>query len=308
MKAANLLKKSTAALAAAALITSGFAYTAHAGDDPKIIVGSKDFTESIVVAEIYVLALEDAGYQVEREMSLGNAVIREAILSGDVDIYPEYTGTSLVAVLGMDPIYDPDECYNTVKEEYAKQLNLDYLEPTSVNDSQGLAMTVERAEELGISTISDAWEQAPDLIFSCKAEFQESPSGYIPLKDTYGDAKWKDVAIMEHTLSFSAAKSGDVDIFSVYTTEGSLSGGDYIVLEDDQKAYAPYYLAPVARPEALEENPGAEDIINQVTKTFTTKKIIELNARIDLDNEDVEDVAEDYYNSIKDSIEKPDSE
>ncbi len=271
------------------------------GDRP-IIVGAKDFTESMIIAEVYALALEDAGYQVERTTALGNAVIREAIESGDIDLYPEYTGTSLVAVLGMDPIYDPQECYETVKKEYKEQLNLDYLDPSAVNDSQGLAMTSERAKELGIQTISDAWEHASDLVFSCKAEFLESPSGYLPLKQTYGDAAWKDTAVMEHALSFSAAQSGDVDVFSVYTTEGGLAGGDYVILEDDKAAYAPFYLAPVVRPDALEANPGAEDVINAVTKQFTTEDVIQMNAKVDLDGQDYGDVAGEYYDTIKDKI------
>lgn len=267
-----------------------------------IIVGSKDFTESMIVSEVYALALEDAGYEVKRTTALGNAVIREAIESGDIDMYPEYTGTSLVAVLGMNPIYDPQECYDTVKKEYKEKLNLDYLEPSAVNDSQGLAMKKDRAQELEIKTISDAWSHASELVFSCKAEFLESASGYLPLTQTYGDAKWKDTAVMEHSLSFSAAKSGDVDVFSVYTTEGGLADEDFVILEDDKAAYAPFYLAPVVRPDALEANPGAEDVINAVTKQFTTEDIIQMNAEVDLDGQDYEDVASEYYDTIKDRV------
>lgn len=309
------MKKKTIALIATAMAAALFTGCGSAnaskeagnGSDETyegLTIGAKDFTESLVVAEVYALALEDHGYPVEREYSLANAVIRESIVSGDVDVYPEYTGTSLVGILGMDPIYDPEECYNTVKEEYEKQLNLLYLDSTTVNDSQGLAILKSKAEELNITTVSDAWEHAPELVFSCQAEFLESESGYIPLEKAYGEAEWKDVSVMQHTLSFSAAKAGEVDVFSVYTTEGNLEDEDYIVLEDDKQAYAPYYLAPVARPDALEKNPGAEEIINQVTATFTTANVIEMNAKVDIEHEEYEDVAAEYYETIKDSIGK----
>lgn len=266
-----------------------------------IIVGSKDFTESKVLAEIYALALENAGYQVKRADSLASAVIRESIKTGDVDLYPEYTGTALVSVLGLDPIYDKDEVYKTVKEQYEKQYDISILDPADVNDSEGLAVLATRAKELGITTISEAWAAAKKqkLVFSCKAEFTEAQ---IPrLEEVYGKLPFK-LSVMEHTLSFSAAKSGNVDVFSVYTTEGNLVGDEWTVLEDDLGAWVPYYIIPVIRNDALKANPGAEKIINQVTATFTTDNVIKMNAEVDVDGKEYDDVAKEYFESIKASL------
>ena len=266
-----------------------------------IIVGSKDFTESKVLAEIYALALENGGYQVKRAESLASAVIRESIKTGDVDLYPEYTGTALVSVLGLDPIYDKDEVYKTVKEQYEKQYDIAILDPADVNDSEGLAVLATRAKELGISTISEAWAaaQKQKLVFSCKAEFTEAQ---IPrLEQVYGKLPFK-LSVMEHTLSFSAAKSGNVDVFSVYTTEGNLAGDEWTVLKDDLGAWVPYYIIPVIRNDALKANPGAERIINLVTATFTTDNVIKMNAEVDADGKEYDDVAREYYESIKASL------
>ena len=275
--------------------------TTEAASNSPITVGSKDFTESLVLAEIYALALEDAGYQVERADALASAVIRESIKTGDVDFYPEYTGTALVSVLGLDPVYDEDQVYQTVKEEYEKQYGISVLDPADVNDSEGLAMLATRAKELGITTISQAWAAAKNqkLVFSCKAEFTEAQ--FPRLEEVYGKLPFE-VSVMEHTLSFSAAKSGDVDLFSVYTTEGNLVGDDYVVLEDDLGAWVPYYIVPVIRDDALQANPGAENVINQVTATFTTENVIAMNSAVDVDGEEYADVAKEYYESIKDSL------
>lgn len=285
----------------AAPSSASAAPTSESVDKKPIIVGSKDFTESKVLAEIYALALENAGYQVERAESLSSAVIRESIKTGDVDLYPEYTGTALVSVLGLDPIYDKDQVYKTVKEQYEKQYDIAILEPADVNDSEGLAILATRAKELGITTISEAWAaaQKQKLVFSCKAEFTEAQ---IPrLEQVYGKLPFN-LSVMEHTLSFPAAKSGNVDVFSVYTTEGNLAGDEWTVLKDDLGAWVPYYIIPVIRNDALKANPGAEKIINLVTATFTTSNVIKMNAEVDVDGKEYDDVAREYYESIKASL------
>ncbi len=281
--------------------SSGSASASSPVSTSPIIVGSKDFTESKVIAEVYALALENAGYKVERADSLASAVIRESIKTGDIDLYPEYTGTALVSVLGLDPVYDKDKVYETVKEQYEKQYGISVLDPADVNDAEGIAMLSSRAKELGITTISEAWAAAKNqkLVFSCKAEFTEAQ--FPRLEAVYGKLPFK-LSVMEHTLSFSAAKSGDVDLFSVYTTEGNLVGTEYTVLKDDLGAWVPYYIIPVIRDDTLKANPEAEKVINKVTATFTTDNVIAMNAAVDVDGKEYEDVAKEYFESIKASV------
>jgi osmoprotectant transport system substrate-binding protein len=269
--------------------------------DP-LVIGSKDFTESIIVAEVYALALEDAGIPVERKLQLGSSVIHDAIINDEIDFYPEYTGTGLITRLALDPIYDPEECYEAVKEGYADKFDITWLAHSDVNDSEGLAMLASTADEYGINTFSDLWEKAPELVFGGNGEFYAQAGIFDRLQEVYGPESFKDKITMDHTLSFEATRSGDVDAISVYTTEGSLAGGDFIILEDDKDCWPPYYLAPIIRNDALEANPEITEIIDKVTATFTDENVIAMNAKVDVDGEEYSDVAQEYYDSIKDSL------
>ena len=122
---------------------------------PVIRVGSKDFTENLIVAEIYALALEDAGYTVERKLNIAGSVVHTAITSGEIDLYPEYTGTGLLAILQLPMSSDPDEVYNTVKAAYDEQFQITWLDSTDVNDRNGLAIRTEVAQQYNIYTMSD---------------------------------------------------------------------------------------------------------------------------------------------------------
>ena len=294
-------KRMIAALLLSALTITGAASHAVFAADP-IIVGSKDFTESAIVAEIYCLALENAGIPIERNLQIGSQIIHQAITGGDIDMYPEYTGTALVTWLGEEPIYDSDECYEFVKKAYKEKFNLTFLDNSTVNDSEGLAARKDVAEEYGLKTISDVWANASKLSLCGNGEFFEAVATYPRLMEIYGHVEFKEEVTMDHTLSFTACKNGDVDVISVYTTEGSLAGDDFVILEDDKKCWPPYYLCPIISDEKLAEYPEAADVINAVTATFTYENIIGMCAAVDIDGEDFEDVAEDYFESIKDSL------
>lgn len=296
-------KRLATSLVALTLAAAGIAsHTVAFADSDPIIVGSKDFTESVIVAEIYCLALEDAGIPVERNLQIGSQIIHQAITNGDIDMYPEYTGTALVTWLGEEPIYDSDECYEHVKEAYKDKFQLTFLANSTVNDSEGLATTKEVAEKYGLATISDVWANASELSLCGNGEFFEAVATYPRLMEIYGDAKFKDEVTMDHTLSFTACKNGDVDVISVYTTEGSLADDVFVILEDDKKCWPPYYLCPIISDAKLTEYPEAEAVINSVTATFTDENIIGMCAAVDIEGEDFEDVAEEYYDSIKDSL------
>lgn len=299
----KLLTSITALVLTFSLLTGCGGGSKNASNDTSpLVVGSKDFTESIIIAEVYALALEDAGVNVERKLQLGSSVIHDAITNNEIDFYPEYTGTGLITRLGRDPIYDPEKCYETVKEGYAEEYDITWLAHSNVNDSEGLAMPVSVAEENGISTFSDLWAKASDLVFGANGEFYEQAGIFDRLQEVYGTANFKDTVTMDHTLSFQAARSGDVDAISVYTTEGSLAGGDFLILEDDKNCWPPYYLAPIIRNDALELHPEAQEIVDKVTATFTDENVVAMNAKVDIDGEEYSDVAAEYYESIKDSL------
>lgn len=268
--------------------------------DIVVRVGSKDFTEGLIVSEIYALALEDAGYEVERVFDIAGSVVHTALINDEIDLYPEYTGTGLLSVLRMDMITDPDEVYNTVKEEYEKQFQVTWLEYSQASDGQGLAIRTEVAQELGIKTISDLQEHVTELRFASQGDFDEREDGLPALEKIYGAFEWKSSKVYDGGLKYEVLRSDEADVTPAYTTDGQLANKDeFTLLEDDKQVWPPYNLAPVVRDGVLEENPDIADILNKVSAALDTDKLTALNAKVDVDKEEYEDVAEEFYETIK---------
>lgn len=265
-----------------------------------IRVGSKDFTEGMIVSEIYALALEDAGYKVDRIFDIAGSVIHTSIVNDEIDLYPEYTGTGLLSILGMDLITDPQEVYDTVKDEYEKQFQLTWLDYSQANDGQGLVIRADLAKDLGISTISDLQKHASELRFASQGEFNEREDGIPALEKAYGKFDWKSSKVYDGGLKYEVLSNDEADVTPAYTTEGQLADKDkFTLLEDDKHVWPPYNLAPVVRDNVLEANPDIADILNGISAKMDTESITALNARVDVDKEEYEDVAAEYYESIK---------
>lgn len=265
-----------------------------------IRVGSKDFTENLLVAEIYALALEDKGYTVERVSNISSSLIHNSIVNDEIDLYPEYTGTGLLSVLGEQMQTDPEKVYETVKKEYEEQFHLTWLDYASANDSQGLVIRTAVAKKLGISTISDLQAHASELRFASQGEFNEREDGLPGLEKAYGVFNWKASAVYDNSLKYTVLSNDEADVTPAYTTEGPLVNTDeYTLLEDDKQYWPPYNLAPVVRDNILKENPEIADILNKVSATLDTKTVTALNAKVDVDGQEYTDVARDYYDSIK---------
>ncbi|MBB6451587.1 osmoprotectant transport system substrate-binding protein [Salirhabdus euzebyi] len=269
-------------------------------EDKTIRVGSKDFTENLIVAELYSLALEDAGYDVERVFNIAGSVIHTSITNDEIDLYPEYTGTGLLSILKMDLLTDPEEVYNTVKEEYDTQFNLTWLDYAQANDGQGLVIRTDVSKELGITTITDLQKHASELRFASQGEFDQRADGIPALEETYGELNWKSSKVYDNGLKYEVLKNNEADVTPAYTTEGQLVNTDeFTLLEDDKQVWPPYNLAPVVRNNVLEANPEIADIINEISATLDTKTITELNAKVDVDKQEYEEVAKEYYESIQ---------
>ncbi|MCH5257703.1 MAG: glycine/betaine ABC transporter substrate-binding protein [Lachnospiraceae bacterium] len=269
------------------------------GGKADIRVGSKDFTENEIVAEVYALALEDAGYKVDRIFDVGSSIIHQSIVSNEIDVYPEYTGTGLISVLGLDPITDPDEVYKTVKAEYAEQFDITWLDYSAANDGQGLVIRTETADEYGISTISDLQAYATEIRFASQGEFDERSDGIPALEATYGPFDWASSKVYDNSLKYSVLENDEADVSPAYTTEGRLTEEQFTLLVDDKQVWPPYNLAPVIRNNILNENQEIADILNKISAAFTTENITALNAKVDIDGEEYTDVAKEFYESIK---------
>jgi osmoprotectant transport system substrate-binding protein len=265
-----------------------------------ITIGSKDFTENLVVSEIYALALEDAGYNVERKMNIAGSVIHTAITSGEIDLYPEYTGTGLLSVLQMDMSSDPDEVYNMVKEGYEEQFGITWLNPTQINNTNGFAIRTEVADEYGIYTISDLQANADKIRVCSQGEFEYREDGLPGLAKVYGDFNFKSINVYDNGLKYQILESGEADICPGYSTDAQLADTEkFTYLVDDKNFFPPYYLAPIVKDEVLEANPEIADVLNKVSEKLDTETAIALNAKVDIDKQEYEEVAKEFYDSIK---------
>lgn len=270
-------------------------------DSEKTIrIGSKDFTENLIIAELYALALEDAGFEVERKMNIAGSIIHTSITNDEIDLYPEYTGTGLLAILKLDLITDPVVVYETVKEEYAKQFNITWLDQSQANDSNGLVIRTDLAKELNIYTVSDLQKQAQQIRFASQGEFEYREDGIPGLEKVYGEFNFQSITLYDNGLKYKILESMEADVAPAYTTEGQLVNTDlYTLLEDDKNFWPPYYLAPIIRTEVLEENPDIAEVLNKISASLDTKTVTMLNAKVDVDQLEYEEVAKDFYDSIK---------
>ena len=279
-------------------ILFGMILVACGSNDETIQVGSKDFTESLLVSEIYALALEDNGYEVERIQSIASSVIPQSLESGEIDLYPEYTGTSLMTIFNLPLQTDPDAVAETIREEY-EAIGLTTLDYAPANNAQGIAIRTDVAEELGIATISDFQANAGEIRFASQGEFDLREDGLVGLAEVYGEFNFADSTVYDNSLKYQILRSDEADATPAYTTDGQLVNTDeFLVLEDDKNFWPPYNLVPVINQEVLEANPDIADILNAINADLTTEQVIELNAAVDIDGREFEEVAAEYYESL----------
>lgn len=294
------MKKILALALTAILAVTALSGCGKTSDSGAIRVGSKDFTESLVVSEIYALALEDAGYKVERKQNIAGSIIHTAITNDEIDLYPEYTGTGLLSVLQMEMNSDPDEVYNIVKEEYDKQFDITWLDSTAINDRNGMAITTAAAKQYNVYTMSDLQREAQNLRVCSQGEFEYREDGLPGLAKVYGDFNFKSINVYDNGIKYQILENGEADVCPGYSTEAQLVEKDkFTYLDDDKNFWPPYYLAPIVRNNVLDANPEIAEVLNAVSAKLDTDTIVSLNAKVDIDKQEYEEVAKEFYNSIK---------
>ncbi|MGJ3246098.1 MAG: glycine betaine ABC transporter substrate-binding protein [Elainellaceae cyanobacterium] len=277
------------------LLTAGIVVSCAGNDSNAVKVGSKDFTEQFIIGEMYALVLEEAGLPVERKLNLGGTPVAQAGLqSGEIDLYPEYTGTGLLTVLKMSPSSDQQEVYNTVSSSYKEQFDLVWLEPAPMNNTQALAMTQEGSETYGIQTISDMAEQANQLVMIGPPEFAEREDGLPGLKEAYGDFELQEYKAVDAGLRYEGLVNGEADVAVAFGTDGEISAFDLVVLEDDQNLFPPYQVAPVVRQDALDANPAIADALNSLSSLLTNETMRQLNYEVSGNQREPADVAKEF--------------
>jgi osmoprotectant transport system substrate-binding protein len=260
-----------------------------------IVVGSKDFTEQFIIGEMYALVLENAGLPVERKLNLGGTPVAQAALeSGEIDLYPEYTGTGLLTVLKMPAISDRQQVYQKVADGYQEQFDLVWLEPSPMNNTQALAMQRSRAEELGITTISDMAAQASDLVMIGPPEFQEREDGLPGIQAAYGNFELAGYKAVDPGLRYQGLVDGEADVVVAFGTDGEISAFDLVVLEDDRQLFPPYQVAPVVRQDALDAYPAIADSLNALSPLLTDETMQRLNYEVSGNQREPAEVAREF--------------
>lgn len=266
-----------------------------------IAVGSKDFTESLILAELYSLSLENLGFKVDRKYNLGGTnVTQAAVIKGEIDMYPEYTGTGLLQVLKLPLMTDPLMVYNKVADEYKTKYNLVWLTPTTASNSQGLVITKSVSDKYDIKTISDLQRQAINIRFASMPVFEEIEDGMPALKKVYGEFAFKEVKMFDNSLKYQVLENGQMDLAVAFTTDGQLSQSTFVLLEDDKRVWPPYNIAPVIRQETLDKYPAIKNALNKVSAKLENATMQKLNAEVDLNHREYAEVAKEFYdNNIK---------
>ncbi|SIS50543.1 glycine betaine ABC transporter substrate-binding protein [Paracoccus saliphilus] len=276
------------------LALAGFAMGAQAAD---IVVGGKNFTEQQLLSAITQLVLEANGHNVDNRAGMGSAAVRQAMENGQIDVYWEYTGTSLITYNKIEEKLDPEATYERVKELDAEK-GIVWLNPSEANNTYALAMRAEDSEETGIATISDlaqAVNDDSDLTLASNAEFYARADGLKPLQETYGfEFGRANIKRMDTGLVYQALKDGQVDVGLVFATDGRIPAFNFTVLADDKGYFPSYALAPVIRHEVLEANPDIGEVLNEVSAKLNDEVMANLNASVDVEKISIENAATQF--------------
>ncbi|HEY9831453.1 MAG TPA: glycine betaine ABC transporter substrate-binding protein [Stenomitos sp.] len=260
-----------------------------------IKVGSKDFTEQFILGEMYALVLENQGLKVERKLNLGGTPVAQAGLqSGQIDLYPEYTGTGLLTVLKEPVNSNQKQVFDTVAQGYKDKFKLVWLEPAPMNNTQALVMTQAGSKKYGIKTISQMVDQASQLTIIGPPEFEAREDGLPGLQKVYGNLKLKKFIPADPGLRYKTLSNNQADVAVAFGTDGEISALKLVVLDDDKKLFPPYQVAPVIRQETLDKNPGIRDALNTLSPKLTTETMQRLNYEVSGKQREPAEVAKEF--------------
>ncbi|WP_332446082.1 glycine betaine ABC transporter substrate-binding protein [Sphaerochaeta sp.] len=293
----NIQKKRT--VFALILATLALLFFTGCAKDDTITIGSKDFGENIVIGEMLSQLVEaHTDLKVVRKLNLGGTFVNfNAIKNGQIDVYPEYTGTGLTAHLKMDVIKDPDTSYQVVKDAFEKQFCIIWLDPLGFNNTYTLAVTPQVYETYGVQTFSDLVPYAKDLVFGAEHEFFDRQDGFKGLVDTYGFSFKGEPMKLNASLKYQAIGKGDMDVTDAFATDGPIKQYNLKVLKDDKGFFPPYYAAPIVRKEVLEKHPELKGVLNLLQGKLDDATMTELNYQVDVEGKAVEQVAKEFLQS-----------
>ncbi|AXK24064.1 glycine betaine ABC transporter substrate-binding protein [Serratia marcescens] len=268
-----------------------------------LTLASKNFTEQRILSAITVQYLRAKGFQVEPKTNLATVITRNAMINKQIDMTWEYTGTSLIIFNHINKRMSPQETYDTVKKLDAK-LGLVWLQPADMNNTYAFAMQRRRAEKEQIRTMSQLVAKVEQVrktdpkhnwLLGLDLEFAGRSDGLKPMQALYDmPLDRPQIRQMDPGLVYNAIRDGFVDAGLVYTTDGRVKGFDLQVLEDDKGYFPSYAVTPVVRADVLQNTPGLEAALNTLSKQFNNQVITELNAKVDIDYQTPQQVADAF--------------
>ena len=269
------------------------------GAEKKVVIASKPMAESYIIAEMLGQLIEEySDISVEYKMGIGGGTsnIQPAMEAGEIDMYPEYTGTGWLFVLKEELISDPAELYAAVATKYQQQYKFEWLELYGFNDTYALSMNREVAQQYNITTYSDLAAVSENFILGAEYDFYEREDGYPGLVDVYG-FRFKETRDVDIGLKYKAIGAGEVDVINNFSTDGLLSEYDLTVLQDDKNFFPAYQAATVIRQETLDKYPELEAILNKLAGQISDKEMQQMNYYVEHDNRDAKDVAREFLES-----------
>lgn len=262
----------------------------------RIVIGSKNFTEQLILGNVLDILIEDkTDINVETKLNLGGTQIAfEALKAGGIDLYVEYTGTAYVNLLNInDGETNPDKVYNFVEERFKKELGLQFLEPLGFNNTYAIATTKEISEKYKLKKVSDLNGISQDLLMSPTIEFANREDGLLGLQKVY-DLNFKKISPVDGALRYTALINKESDLIDAFTTDGLIDKFDLTILEDDKQFFPPYYAAPLIRIDTLEKYPELKEVLNLLAGRITDKKMRALNFEVDVNGKDPKLVANEF--------------
>lgn len=258
-------------------------------------IGSKNFTEQLILGELMSQLIEvRTSLKVERRFNLGGTIIcHQALVKGAIDLYPEYTGTALTAILNMATITDPEKVFAIVKDAYRQKFRCEWLEPFGFNNTYAIAVRRQDAQRYKLRKISDLRQVASKFRAGFTFEFRERPDGYPGLKQAYGFG-FGQVVDMDPALMYQALAKGRVNVICAFATDGRIAAYDLVTLEDNKHFFPPYHAAPVVRIDVLNRYPFLGDILKLLAGTLDDEKMRQLNYMVDAKKMSPKEVARQF--------------
>jgi osmoprotectant transport system permease protein len=256
-------------------------------------IGSKDFTESALLAEIVAQMPEARGVSVERRFELGGNLPHEALVNGTLDLYPEYTGTSYTAILHHAPTGDPRAVYDQVKQEYASKFNVEVSPPLGFENTFAILVRGEEARRLNLKTISDAAAHTPSWRAGFGQDFMSRADGYPGFSQAYG-LKFAEVREMDLSLTYIALSSRQVDLIAGNSTEGRIATLDLFQLADDRRYFPPYEAVYLVRQDSVTRLPALREVLAKLANAISTEEMRRLNYEIDGNKRDPKEVVREW--------------